>query len=112
MIGSWGRNDQERNEVFNFKVDGGFELLDYTCYNSPPGDKVAYDALVPCYTFSGTYTLSGDQLSLSYQSVSAKQDQESVSLPRTDQVARISIKNKTLSLMRTDEPARSYLSRN
>lgn len=107
LIGSWARNDQERNEVFFFKVDGAFQLLDFTCYQRSPGDQVDYNTVIPCYTFSGIYSLAGDQLDLFFQRVDPKPDQAPVPLPRTDKLARISIRRQTLTLVEEDG-TRSY----
>ena len=108
LIGSWGRNDQERNEVFFFKDDGAVQLLDYTCYQSGPGDLVDRQASPPCHTLIGNYFLDGDQLRISFTEVHSLPGQESIPLPRTDKVARIGIKHETLSLVEADG-TRSYI---
>ena len=111
LIGSWGRNDQERNEIYIFKVDGTMQLLDFTCHQSGLGDPVDSDTAPPCYTLIGTYTLDGNELRLHFEEVYNLPGQDAISLPRTDRVVQISIKRNTLTILAGEEPARSYQAR-
>lgn len=108
LIGSWGRNDSERNEVFIFKVDGTMQLLDYSCHQSGPGDVVDRNTAPPCYTLIGTYFLNGEELRLHFEDVYNLPGQDPVSLPRTDRVIQIAIKRNTLTVLEGEEPPRSY----
>lgn len=107
LIGSWGRNDQERNEVYFFKEDGAVQLLDFTCHQRGPGDAVDRTTTPPCHTLFGNYSLEGDQLRLSFTEVHTLPGQDPIPLPRTDKVAQISIRRETLSMVEEDG-ARSY----
>ncbi len=102
LIGSWGRNDQEANEVYFFKSDGTVQLLDFSCYQSGPGDPVDRAANSPCHTLFGNYFLDGDELRISFNEVTTLPGQPPVSLPRTDRVAKISIKRNVLTLAEAD----------
>lgn len=107
LIGSWGRNDQERNEVFIFKDDGSVQLLDFTCHQSGPGDAVDRSATPPCHTLFGNYFLESDQLRLSFTEVHSLPGEDPLPLPRTDKVGRIAIRRETLTLAEEDG-TRSY----
>lgn len=107
LVGSWARNDQERNEVYFFKEDGAMQLLDFTCYQRGPGDTVDRQTTPPCHTLFGNYFLDGDQLRLSFNEIHTLPGQEPVPLPRTDKVAQISIRRETLTLIEADG-TRSY----
>ncbi len=107
LIGSWARNDQERNEVFFFKEDGAMQLLDFTCYQRGPGDVVDRQTNPPCHTLFGNYFLDGDQLTLSFTEVHTLPGQDPIQLPRTDQVSHISIRRETLTTVEEDG-TRSY----
>lgn len=107
LIGSWGRNDQERNEVYFFKDDGAVQLLDFTCYQRGPGDPVDRTTAPPCHTLFGNYSLDGNQLRLSFTEVHTLPGQEPIPLPRTDKVAQISIRRETL-IMVEEDGTRSY----
>ena len=107
LIGSWGRNDQERNEVLIFKDDGSVQLLDYTCYQRGPGDVIDRQASPPCHTLFGSYSLNGDELLLHFNEVYNLPGYEPISLPRTDQVSRISIRHETLTMV-AEDGSRSY----
>jgi hypothetical protein len=107
LIGSWGRNDQERNEVYFFKDDGAVQLLDFTCHQTGPSDPVDRTATPPCHTLFGNYFLDGDQLRLSFTEVHTLPGQDPVSLPRTDKLAQISIRRETLTMVE-ENGTRSY----
>ena len=107
LIGSWGRNDQERNEVYFFKDDGSVQLLDFTCHQNGPGDAVDRSTTPPCHTLFGNYFLDGDQLRLSFTEVHTLPGEDPLPLPRTDKLAQISIRRETLS-MAEEDGTRSY----
>lgn len=107
LIGSWGRNDQEHNEVLVFKEDGSMQRLVYTCHQPNPGDPVDRNSNPPCYTFLGSYFLDGNQLRAQFSEVYSLPDLPTPSLPRTDTVAQISIRRETLTMIEEDG-TRSY----
>lgn len=107
LVGSWGRNDQERNEVYVFKSDGSVQLLDFSCHQQGPGDPVDRAATPPCHTFFGNYFLEGDLLRLSFTEVQSLPGEDPPPLPRTDKIGQISIRRETLTLVEEDG-TRSY----
>lgn len=102
LIGRWERNDQEANEIYVFKNDTSVQLLDYTCYQSGPGDPVDRSTNPPCHTLFGNYFLNGDELRISFNDVATLPGQPPISLPRTDKVVKISIKRDVLTLDEAD----------
>ncbi len=107
LIGSWERNDQERNEVYFFKDEGSVQVLDFTCHQSGPGDPVDRATTPPCHTLFGDYSLDGDQLRLRFTEVYTLPGEDPVSLPRADRLAQISIRRETL-IMVEEDGTRSY----
>ena len=69
LIGSWSREDGEKNEVYTFKGDNRVELFDYS---SPDGGLADRNASFPqtlVLVYSGTFRLLGDQLYLNFSQV-------------------------------------------
>ena len=92
LIGTWSREDSEKNEVYTFKRDGRVELRDYS---SPGGGEVDRDAPFPqtlVVVYSGTYTLIGNLLRISFTDVQIN-DPEGLppSLPPSDKVVEIEV---------------------
>lgn len=100
LIGSWARND-EKNEIYIFNDDGSVELRDYTeCYpNNGPDNPVDRSTALACYTLLGIYSLNGDELRISFNTIIP---QGAITLPRTDKVATITIRRNVLTLVETD----------
>jgi hypothetical protein len=66
LIGSWSREDAEKNEVYTFKSNGSVELRDYS---APDGGEVDRNASFPQtleIRYSGTYTVVGNLLRISF----------------------------------------------
>lgn len=69
LIGSWSREDAEKNEVYTFKRNGSIELRDYS---APDGGAVDRNASFPqtlVIKYSGTYNVVGNLLRISYTQV-------------------------------------------
>jgi len=103
LIGTWSRDDAEANEIYVFKGDGRVELRSYS---APGGGEVDRQASYPQTLearFSGTYTLAGNLLRISFSNVTIN-DPDGVppALPLTDRVVEISVQDNTLILHERD----------
>lgn len=103
LIGTWTREAAGENRIYVFKRDGRVELFDYS---SPSGGTVDRDAGYPLtlvISYSGTYTLNGNLLRLSFTGVQTS-DPSGVppSLPSTDRVVSILVDATALTLAERD----------
>lgn len=104
LIGTWSREDAEKNEVYTFKRDGSVELSDYS---SPDGGAVDRNASFPqtlVIRYIGTYSLvGGNLLRISFAEVQINDPEEvPPSLPPTDKVVEVVIERDALILKERD----------
>jgi hypothetical protein len=103
IVGSWGREDVEANQVYTFRTDGRVELRDYA---APGGGAVDRNAAYPqtlVLTYSGTYELAGSVLRISYSEVSTNDPAGTVpSLPAIDSRFVVRVAGAQLSLEGSD----------
>lgn len=106
IIGSWGRDDAEKNEVYTFKVGGRVELRDFTAGPESDGGSVDRNASYPTtrvITFAGTYELTGPALRLSFTQAQTNDPKAQVpSLPPGDRLVVIAIKGDVLTVREAD----------
>jgi hypothetical protein len=102
LIGSWSREDAEKNEVYTFKPNGSIELRDYTS----DGEEVDRNASFPqtlVISYSGTYTVVGNLLRISYTRVQVNNPAGNPPpLPPTGKVISIVVSNDQLTLEERD----------
>ena len=104
LIGSWSRDDGEKNELYVFRADGRFRLHDYI---SPSGGAVDRKATFPQTReriFEGDYKLVIDQLTISFTDASSNDPSDPIMAPSRNKVVRIRISGSTLTLKETDGP--------
>jgi len=103
LIGSWSREDAEKNEVYTFKRNGSIELRDYS---SPSGGEVDRNASFPqtlVISYSGTYTVVGNLLRISYSQAQVNDPGgQPPPLPPSDKVMSIVISSDQLILEERD----------
>jgi len=103
LIGSWSREDAEKNEVYTFKRNGSIELRDYS---APGGGEVDRNASFPqtlVISYSGTYTVVGNLLRISYtQAQVLDPGGQPPPLPPTDKVVSIMLGFDQLTLEERD----------
>jgi hypothetical protein len=103
IIGSWGRDDAEKNEVYTFKVGGRVELRDFS---SPSGGAVDRNAPFPqtlVVTLAGTYELTGSVLRLSFTQAQSNDPSGRVpSLPGGDRQVVVGIRRDVLTVQEAD----------
>jgi len=103
LIGSWSREDAEKNEVYIFKSNGSVELRDYS---APDGGEVDRNASFPQtleIRYSGTYILVGNLLKISYTRVQINDPEDQPPLlPPSDKVVSIVVSSDQLILEERD----------
>ena len=99
LVGLWSLENDVENQVYEFKADGRVELLDFS---SPGGGDVDRNASHPqtlVIRFSGTYTLGGNLLRISFTNgISNDPGSDPPSLPPAGKVNEISITRNTLNM--------------
>ncbi|MFT5089734.1 MAG: hypothetical protein ACI8PG_004107 [Planctomycetota bacterium] len=107
LLGTWSREDAEKNQVYTFKEDGRVELRDYA---SPDGGAIDRNASYPqalVLSFTGTYRLVGDLLSINFTGVQTNDPTGQTPSVGNKQV-NIRINGNTLTLVELDG-ARLYV---
>ena len=102
LLGSWSRDDAEKNEVYTFKVDGRVELRDYT---SPSGGAVDRNATFPTTrvrVFQGTFRLVGNLLTVFFTQAQSNDPADPVQVPAFEKVLEIGIRRNTLTFTESD----------
>ena len=100
LVGTWSRDDAEKNQIYTFKVDGRAELRDYS---APDGGAVDRNGTYPqtlVISFTGTYAMVGDLLRITFTKVQTN-DLGDTPLLR-DKVVNISIANDELTMEELD----------
>ena len=60
LVGTWSRDDAEKNQIYTFKADGRAELRDFS---APEGGAIDRNGAYPqtlVFSFSGTYAIVGE----------------------------------------------------
>ena len=102
LVGSWSRDDGEKNEIYVFRADGRVELKDYF---APDGGVVDRNAVFPqtrVRNFAGTYSLVVNVLTISFTSAVSNDSADPISPPNKDKVVEIGIRGRTLTLNEAD----------
>ena len=101
VVGTWSRDDAEKNQYYVFKKNGRAELRDFT---APDGGVVDRNGAFPqtlVFSFSGTYTISGDVLRITFASVQTN-DPGGETPSLRDKVIRIYIQGDELTMKELD----------
>lgn len=101
LVGSWSRDDGEKNEVYVFRADGRVELRQFFSDD----EEVNRDAPFPQtleHDFAGIYTLVIDVLTISFTSAVSFDPDETIVPPPRDIVVEIGIRGRTLTLNERD----------
>jgi len=107
LVGSWSRESVEQNQIYIFKEDSRAELRDFS---APEGGSVDRDGAFPqtlVYSFSGTYMLVGDRLSITFTDVQINDPSGTPPL-LGDKVVYIRIANNEL-IMKDIDGDRTYV---
>ncbi len=103
LVGTWSRVDAEANEIYAFRADGHVELHAYASRGSWAVNRNAPADSVAVITYSGSYTLSGAYLRLSFSAVAVNGPDDTLpALPATDPTVRISVEEQRLTLHQLD----------
>ncbi len=103
LVGTWSLDDGEENQVYFFEEDGRVELRDYS---SPDGGAIDRNASYPqtlVIGFTGTYTLTGNILRLSFTDAFWNNTTGQPPQPPVDsKLVEVQIQGKTLLLKDID----------
>ena len=102
LVGTWSREDTEKNELYFFTGDGRVELRDYTSTAEGAIDRNASFPPTRVRSFSGSYSLVGNVLRITFTLASSSDPDERLSLPSSDKVVEISISGTRLVLKERD----------
>ena len=103
LVGSWGRDDAEKNEVYTFKVGGRVELRDFSSASGGAVDRNASFPQTLVITFAGTYELTGSVLRLSFTQAESNDPAGRVpSLPGGDRQVVVGIRHDVLTIQEAD----------
>ena len=95
LVGSWGRDDPDKNEVYVFRGDARAELHDYTALDGGDVDRNAPYPQTRERVFS-------TQLTILFTDASSNQPGDVVTPPSLPKMVEISIKRGTLTLKEPD----------
>ncbi len=101
LVGTWSRDDAEKNQIYTFKEDGRAELRDFS---APDGGAVDRNGVYPqtlVIRFSGTYVIVGDLLRITFTNVQTNDPGGDTPL-LLDKVVNIRIKNDQLTMEERD----------
>ena len=103
LIGTWSREDAEKNEVYTFKSKNSVELSNYS---SPDGGEVDRNASYPqtlVLRYTGIYSLLGNLLRISFAASDTNEPGGlKPSLPSADKVVEIVVERDELILKERD----------
>lgn len=102
LVGTWSRADAEKNEVYFFTGDGRVELRDYTSTESGAIDRNASFPPTRVRSFSGSYSLVGNLLRITFTLAQSTDPGEFLSVPSSDKIVEISIAGTRLVLKERD----------
>ena len=99
IVGTWSMESGAENQVYVFKSDGSVDLVDYS---SPTGGAIDRTASFPetrVSRFSGTYTLGGNLLRITFtSSLTNEPGAEDPTLPPAGKVSEVRITRNSLIL--------------
>ena len=101
LVGTWSRDDAEKNQIYTFKADGRAELRDFS---APEGGAIDRNGAYPqtlVFSFSGTYAIVGDLLRITFTDVQTNDPGGETPILR-DKVVNIAIKGDELTLEEPD----------
>jgi hypothetical protein len=101
LVGTWSRDDAEKNQIYTFKEDGRAELRDFS---APKGGAIDRNGAYPqtlVFSFSGTYAIVGDLLRITFTDVQTNDPGGETPILR-DKVVNIAIKGDELTLEEPD----------
>ena len=101
LLGSWNRVEEQGNELYIFKSDGGVELRRFFSPDGGPVDRNASYPTTLVRVFEGIYKVVNDKLTISFTHVYSNNPDDGIGVPAIDKVVEISIRRNTLTL---DEP--------
>ena len=100
LVGTWSMETGSENQVYVFKSDGSVDLVDYS---SPSGGDVDRKASYPdtrISRFSGTYTLGGNLMRITFtSSLTNEPGAEDPTLPPSGKVSEVRITRTSLILI-------------
>ena len=102
LVGTWSRVDAEKNELYFFTGDGRVELRDYSSTEEGAIDRNASFPPTRVRSFSGSYSLVGSVLQITFTIAQSSDPDERLSLPTSDKVVEISISGTRLILKERD----------
>ena len=102
LVGTWSRDDAEKNEVYFFTSNGRVELRDYTSTDDGPVDRNASFPPTRIRSFSGSYSLVGNVLRITFTLAQSSDPNERLSLPSSDKIVEIAISGSRLILRERD----------
>ena len=101
LIGSWNRVEEQGNELYIFKPDGGVELRRFFSPDGGPVDRNASYPTTLVRVYEGIYKVVNDKLTISFTHVYSNNPDDEIGIPAIDKVVEISIRRNTQTL---DEP--------
>ena len=101
LVGTWSRDDAEKNQIYTFKVDGRAELRDFSAQEGGAIDRNGAYPQTLVFSFSGTYAIVGDLLRITFTDVQTNDPGGETPILR-DKVVNIAIKGDELTLEEPD----------
>ena len=101
LVGTWSRDDAEKNQIYTFKADGRAELRDFS---APEGGAIDRNGAYPqtlVFSFSGTYAIVGDLLRITFSGVQRNDPGGETPILR-DKVVNIAITGDELTVKEPD----------
>ncbi|HIG54208.1 MAG TPA: hypothetical protein EYG11_20290 [Candidatus Latescibacteria bacterium] len=101
LVGTWSRDDAEKNQIYTFKEDGRAELRDFSTLEGGAIDRNGAYPQTLVFSFSGTYAMVGDLLRITFTGVQTNDPGGETPLLR-DKVVNIRIQGDKLTLEEPD----------
>lgn len=101
LVGTWSRDDAEKNQIYTFKEDGRAELRDFSTLEGGAIDRNGAYPQTLVFSFSGTYAIVGDLLRITFTGVQTNDPGGETPLLR-DKVVNIRIQGDKLTLEEPD----------
>ena len=101
LVGTWSRDDAEKNQIYTFKADGRAELRDFSAQEGGAIDRNGAYPQTLVFSFSGTYAIVGDLLRITFTEVQTNDPGGETPILR-DKVVNIAIVGDELTLEEPD----------
>jgi hypothetical protein len=101
LVGTWSRDDAEKNQIYVFKEDGRAELRDYTATDGGAVDRNGAYPQTLVFSFTGTYQIVGDLMRITFTDVQTNKPGGEKPLFR-DKVVNIEIAGDELTMKEAD----------